>query len=113
VAQDLVRFAPALDFSSASNMDLHHLCSSLTESALVSGNTDIRVSFAHDVSMFQGMSNRKQFVVTCKQCRREVPSGAKEFPFHSIAVTCSLCGEQRQYLPSEIMLGKPHHPETK
>ena len=39
----------------------------------------------------------KQFVVTCKQCRRDVPSGREEFPFQSITVECPLCGELRQY----------------
>jgi hypothetical protein len=76
-------------------------------------NTDMRASFAQYVHMFSGPSNRKQFVVTCKHCLLEVPSGVKEFPFHSIIVTCSLCAERRQYLPSEVILGRPHLPETK
>jgi len=46
------------------------------------------------------MQERKQFVVTCKDCHRAVPTGAKEFPFHSIEVTCPLCGEKHRYLPS-------------
>jgi len=33
--------------------------------------------------------------------RCDVPAGVKDFPFKSIVVTCPLCGEQRQYLPSE------------
>lgn len=52
---------------------------------------------------------RKQFVVTCKRCRRDVPSGVGEFPFRSIAVTCPLCGEQRKYLPSDVFLGLQNH----
>ena|ERR1017187_73684 len=55
------------------------------------------------------MQERKQFVVTCKDCHRDVPSGVKEFPFKSIAVTCPLCKEQRRYLPSEVFLGRPNH----
>jgi hypothetical protein len=55
------------------------------------------------------MQERKQFVVTCKDCRQDVPSGVKEFPFKSIAVTCPLCKEQRRYLPSEVFLGRPSH----
>jgi hypothetical protein len=51
---------------------------------------------------------RKQFVVTCKHCRREVPSGVKAFPFQSIVVLCPLCGELRRYLPSEVFLGVPN-----
>jgi hypothetical protein len=80
---------------------------------LVLGNTDIRVSFTHADCMFKAPSKRKQFVVTCKLCRRDVPSGAKEFPFRPIVVTCSLCGEKRQYLSSEVFLGRPHHVEEK
>jgi hypothetical protein len=53
------------------------------------------------------MQERKQFVVTCKDCHRAVPSGAKEFPFHSIEETCPLCGEKHRYLPSEVFLGRP------
>jgi RNase P subunit RPR2 len=53
------------------------------------------------------MQERKQFIVTCKDCHRDVPFGAKEFPFHSIEVTCPLCGELRRYLPSEVFLDKP------
>jgi hypothetical protein len=55
------------------------------------------------------MQERKQFIVTCKDCRQDVPSGVKEFPFKSIAVTCPLCKEQRRYLPSEVFLGRPSH----
>jgi hypothetical protein len=54
------------------------------------------------------MQARKQFVVTCKRCRRDVPSGAAKFPFQSIVVTCPLCGEQRKYLPSEVFQGQPN-----
>ena len=52
------------------------------------------------------MQKRKQFVVTCKDCHRAVPTGAKEFPFQSITVECPLCSEVRQYRPSEVFLGR-------
>lgn len=55
---------------------------------------------------------RKLFVVNCKQCRRDVPTGSKEFPFRSITVECRLCGERHQYRPSEIFLGKPNPPSA-
>lgn len=58
------------------------------------------------LSMFQGPSARKMFVVACKKCRRGVPTGAGEFPFQSIVVECPLCGEKRRYLPSEVFLGR-------
>jgi len=51
--------------------------------------------------------NRKTFVVTCKRCRRDVPTGLKEFPFQSIPVEFPLCSEVRQYRPSEVFLGRP------
>lgn len=57
--------------------------------------------------MFPTPSGRKTFVVTCKKCRRDVPSGRAEFPFQSIAVACPLCGELRRYLPSDVFLGRP------
>ena len=57
--------------------------------------------------MFPSPSGRKTFVVQCKRCRRDVPSGVEEFPFQSIAVECPLCGELRRYLPSEVYLGRP------
>jgi hypothetical protein len=58
------------------------------------------------LSMFQGPSARKSFVVACKKCRRDVPTGVGEFPFQSIVVECPLCGEKRRYLPSEVFLGR-------
>jgi hypothetical protein len=39
--------------------------------------------------------------------RCDVPSGVGEFPFQSITVECPLCSELRQYLPSEVFLGRP------
>jgi hypothetical protein len=73
-----------------------------------------RVGFNHvfaNTTSLKGfvMQERKQFVVTCKDCHRAVPSGAKEFPFHSIEVACLLCGEKHRYLPSEVFLGRPNH----
>ena len=49
--------------------------------------------------MFHAPGNRKTFVVKCKRCRRDVPTGLKEFSFQSITVECRLCGELRRYLP--------------
>lgn len=52
---------------------------------------------------------RKQYVIECKRCRRDIPAGVREFPFQPIAVACPLCGERRQYLPSEVFLGNAHY----
>ena len=57
--------------------------------------------------MFPTPSGRKTFVITCKRCRCDVPSGREGFPFQSITVECPLCGELRQYRPSEVFLGSP------
>jgi hypothetical protein len=56
-----------------------------------------------------GIQERKLFIVECKRCRRDIPSGVDLFPFKSIVVVCPLCGEQRRYLPSEVVLGRPNH----
>ena len=75
----------------------------------------IRPFFAYTRRMSFGFPilERKQFVVTCKDCHRAVPSGAKEFPFHSIEITCPLCGEKHRYLPSEVILGRANELATK
>jgi hypothetical protein len=71
-----------------------------------SSDMDVRNIFAYPLFMFQGPSTRKTFVVACKKCLRDVPTGVAEFPFQSIIVECALCGEKRRYLPSEIFLGR-------
>jgi hypothetical protein len=70
-----------------------------------------RLIFAYTDSMAFGFPivDRKQFVVTCKRCQRDVPAGVKVFPFQSVTVACPLCGELRRYLPTELFLGLPHH----
>jgi hypothetical protein len=67
-----------------------------------------RFYFAYTHGMAFGFPTieRRHFVVTCKRCRRNVPSGREEFPFQSVAVECLLCGELRRYLPSEVFLGR-------
>jgi predicted RNA-binding Zn-ribbon protein involved in translation (DUF1610 family) len=54
-----------------------------------------------------GLRNRehKEYIVTCKGCRRDVPAGVRKFPFQSIDVSCPLCGEQNAYRPSDVSLG--------
>jgi hypothetical protein len=63
--------------------------------------------FAYHAFMFPTPSGRNTFVVTCKRCRLDIPSGVKEFPFQSITVECPLCSELHRYLPSEVFLGHP------
>ena len=57
---------------------------------------------------FQGRVKPTHFVVTCKRCRREVPSGCATMPEENRVVRCPLCGELRRYRPSEVFLGFPH-----
>jgi hypothetical protein len=71
-----------------------------------SSHLDFRLIFPYHFCIFPSPSSRKTFVVTCKRCRRDVPSGVREFPFQSITVACPLCGELRRYLPSEVFLGQ-------
>ena len=59
------------------------------------------------------IQERKQFIVTCKRCRLDIPAGVKVFPFQSIIIACPLCGEQLRYWPSEVLLGRPHPPVEK
>ena len=47
-------------------------------------------------------------VVCCKKCGHDVLAGTDSFPASSIFVVCSLCGEKRKYLPSEVIHGRPH-----
>jgi hypothetical protein len=43
-----------------------------------------RYTFAYAGSaMAFGIQERKQFVVECKRCRRDVPAGVQDFPFQS------------------------------
>jgi hypothetical protein len=71
---------------------------------------DFRHIFAYAYSVMAfGIQERKQFVVTCKLCRRDIPAGVKKFPFSPIVVSCPLCGDHRRHLPSEVFLGRPNH----
>ena len=47
-------------------------------------------------------------VVCCKKCGHDVLAGTDGFPANAIFVVCSLCGEKRRYLPSEVIHGRPH-----
>lgn len=60
-----------------------------------------------------GARENKKYVVECKRCRRDIPAGVTAFPFQAITVGCPLCGEVRQYLPSEVALGNLHYLVTR
>ena len=50
----------------------------------------------------------KSCVVCCKKCGHDVLTGADSVPACPVYVVCSLCGEKRRYLPSEVIHGRPH-----
>jgi len=56
-----------------------------------------------------GARRPTHYIVQCKLCQREVPSGCLTFPLGNIVVECPLCGEKRRYRPAEVFLGFPHH----
>ena len=90
----------------------HPIPSAPTARIVSSGRLSPYFRYTASVTAF-GIQEREQFVVTCKRCRRDIPAGVKVFPFQSIIIACPLCGEQRRYWPSEVLLGRPHHPVEK
>lgn len=71
----------------------------------------IRLSFAYAVGMgwVPAIRPRQIFVVACKRCARDIPTGLNDFPRGSIRVKCPLCGELRQYRIGDVFLGIPNH----
>jgi hypothetical protein len=55
----------------------------------------------------QGAVKPTHYVVTCKRCARQIPTGVNAFPRENLVVPCPLCGELRRFRPSEIFLGFP------
>lgn len=66
---------------------------------MVSNQTESDLSMPYDFF--------EQPVINSPYCRRDVPTGVREFPLQPIAVECPLCGELRRYLPTEVFLGRP------
>jgi hypothetical protein len=60
------------------------------------------------LALMRALTFPKSCVVCCKKCGHDVSAGTENFPASSIAVICSLCGEKRKYLPSEVIHGRPH-----
>jgi hypothetical protein len=46
------------------------------------------------------------FTIRCKKCGENIPAPVGTMPDSWIAAQCPLCGEKRNYLPSEIFQGK-------
>jgi len=45
------------------------------------------------------------FTIRCKKCGENIPAPVGTMPDSWIAAQCPLCGEKRNYLPSEIFQG--------
>jgi hypothetical protein len=60
------------------------------------------------VGLMRALPFPKSCVVCCKKCGHDVSTGTDGFPPRSICVVCSLCGEKKRYLPSEVIHGRPH-----
>jgi hypothetical protein len=45
------------------------------------------------------------FTIRCKKCGENIPAPVGIMPDYWIAALCPLCGEKRNYLPSEIFRG--------
>ena len=46
------------------------------------------------------------FTVRCKGCGENIPAPVGTLPDTWIVAHCSLCGQRRKYLPSEIFRGR-------
>jgi hypothetical protein len=62
--------------------------------------------FAYNLTMFQSPTISRDFLVCCKGCRENIPAPCETVPAQPVAARCPLCGEHRQYLPSEIFAGR-------
>jgi hypothetical protein len=103
-----VAFHPVYQTPFSSNMNMASISAAYGRLARLP-RIGLIYDFGHNnFSVGSVMQERKQFVVTCKDCHRAVPTGAKEFQFHSTEVTCPLCGEKHRYLPSEVILDRPN-----
>src|SRR5271156_4146285 len=75
----------------------------------LSGSTHLIFSFYSPIVVpMRALPFPKCCVVCCKKCGHDVLTGTDSFPAGSIFVVCSLCGEKRRYLPSEVIHGSPH-----
>lgn len=45
------------------------------------------------------------FCIQCKGCRENIAAPVQAMPDSWIVTTCSLCGEKRRYLPTELFQG--------
>jgi hypothetical protein len=62
--------------------------------------------FAYNLTMFHSPAISRDFLVCCKGCRENIPAPCETVPAQPVAARCPLCGEHRQYLPSEIFAGR-------
>jgi hypothetical protein len=60
----------------------------------------------YTVCMFHSPTVRHKFLICCKGCHENIPAPVETLPAQPIAARCPLCGEHRQYLPSEVFAGR-------
>jgi ribosomal protein S27E len=68
----------------------------------------IRFLFTYTALVFNLPQSRRQqcdFTIRCKKCGENIPAPVGTMPDDWIAARCPLCGETRNYLPSEIFRG--------
>jgi hypothetical protein len=59
------------------------------------------------ILMFHAPEERVwDFVICCKQCRRNIPAPVETMPDRYFVAVCPLCGARRSYLPTELFQGR-------
>lgn len=69
---------------------------------------DLLRKLVRTANAWQQKRGAERFVVHCKECKRAVPIGSRDCPFHSIPVRCCLCGAIETYRPSQVVFALPH-----
>lgn len=70
----------------------------------------LRFLFSHAVLVFRSPSTAVHpLIVACKGCLQNIPAPVKTMPDSWIVAECPLCGTKRQYLPTEIFMGRISH----
>jgi hypothetical protein len=58
-------------------------------------------------AMFQAPEGRSwDYVICCKQCRRNIPAPVETMPDQYFVAKCPLCGAKRNYRPTELFQGR-------
>ena len=70
----------------------------------------LRHLFAYTVVVWNLPQSRLcDFAVQCEGCGETIPAPVGTMPDTWIVAVCTLCGERRRYLPTDIFRGKLSH----